>query len=185
MSDGFKILITELYITITEPGHYIIEARVKGTDIKKYFQVAKHYKPDYSLPGSEKGKGNEPLTKLLGTKVAGPYYHSVTFGSSAILSNRVVALITVNYEQAMANFDFRRVDFRNVYAQTDTLKVRSGSSKVPLPPLYSYRLEELIYDPVDTPIEFYPEYIPYITESNGYYTLDYPMDLCSWSEIDY
>ena len=172
-------------ISIKKPGYYIIEAKVKGTNLKKYFQVAKHYKQDFSLPGSEKGKGKEPLAKTLGTQVGGPYYHSVTFGSSSRLPSRVVALVTVNYEQSISNFDFRRIDFRNVYAQTDTLKVLPGASTVALPPLYSYRLEELIYDPVDTPIEFNPEYIPFITESKGYYTMDYPEDVCYWSGTDY
>ena len=167
-------------VRIRKPGYYVIEAKVSGTDIKKYFHIAKHYKPEYSLPGSERGMGREPLTKL-GTKVGNPRTVHVTFGSESILKQRIVALTTVNYHQTTANIDYRRVDIRNVYANTDTLKVNSGvSSVVALPEIYNYRLEETVYDPVDTPIEFYPEYITFITESTGYYTLKYPDDICEW-----
>lgn len=125
-------------VSISQSGYYIIEARVKGTDLKKYFHIAKHDKPEYSLPGSEMGEGTEPLTKL-GTKTGNPYTVSVSFGTNSTLRKRLIALTRVNYRQMTANFDFRRIDVRLVHAEQDTLKANRGdSSVIALPELYNY-----------------------------------------------
>lgn len=169
-------------IRINQPGYYIIEAKVKGTDIKKYFHVAKHDKPEFSLPGSEMGEGTEPLTKL-GTRFGNPYTISVTFGSNKWLEKRLVALTRVNYRQMTANFDFRRIDVRLVHAGLDTLKADTwDSSVITLPELYNYIYEETVYDPVDSDTEHLPEYVTYTTKSHGYYTISYPDDVSKWVE---
>lgn len=169
-------------IRINQPGYYIIEAKVKGTDIKKYFHVAKHYKPEFSLPGSEMGEGTEPLTKL-GTRFGNPYTISVTFGSNRLLEKRLVALTRVNYRQMTANFDFRRIDVRLVHAGLDTLKADTwDSSVIALPELYNYIHEEIVYDPVDSDTEHLPESVTYTTKSHGYYTISYPDDRSDWVE---
>lgn len=167
-------------VSISQSGYYIIEARVKGTDIKKYFHVAKHYKPEYTLPGSEMGEGTEPLTKL-GTKTGNPYTISVTFGANSTLKKRLIALTRVNYRQMTANFNFRRIDVRLVRADQDTLKANWGASSViALPELYNYIYEERVYDPVDSDTEHLPEYVTYTTKSRGYYTISYPDDVSKW-----
>lgn len=169
-------------IRINQPGYYIIEAKVKGTDIKKYFHVAKHYKPEFSLPGSEMGEGTEPLTRL-GTRFGNPYTISVTFGSNKWLEKRLVALTRVNYRQMTANFDFRRIDVRLVHAGLDTLKADTwDSSVIALPELYNYIHEETVYDPVDSDTEHLPESVTYTTKSHGYYTISYPDDRSDWVE---
>lgn len=166
-------------ITLLQPGFYIIEASAIGSNEKRYFHVAKHYKPSFSLPKSEQGDGQEPVTKL-GSKT-GSYTVSVSFGEASHLQQRIVALTKLNYRQ-MTDVSFaRRVDIRYVYAATDTLKCNSGtSSTVDLPELHYYKHEEVIYDPVDTNIEFNPQYFKYTTISQGYYTLHYPDDICKW-----
>lgn len=167
-------------VSISQSGYYIIEARVKGTDLKKYFHIAKHDKPEYSLPGSEMGEGTEPLTKL-GTKTGNPYTVSVSFGTNSTLRKRLIALTRVNYRQMTANFDFRRIDVRLVHAEQDTLKANWGdSSVIALPELYNYIYEETIYDPVDSDAEHLPEYVTYTTKSHGYYTISYPEDISMW-----
>lgn len=167
-------------VSISQSGYYIIEARVKGTDLKKYFHIAKHDKPEYSLPGSEMGEGTEPLTKL-GTKTGNPYTVSVSFGTNSTLRKRLIALTRVNYRQMTANFDFRRIDVRLVHAEQDTLKAKRGdSSVIALPELYNYIYEETIYDPVDSDAEHLPEYVTYTTKSHGYYTISYPEDISKW-----
>lgn len=167
-------------VSISQSGYYIIEARIKGTDLKKYFHIAKHDKPEYSLPGSEMGEGTEPLTKL-GTKTGNPYTVSVSFGTNSTLRKRLIALTRVNYRQMTANFDFRRIDVRLVHAEQDTLKAKRGdSSVIALPELYNYIYEETIYDPVDSETEHLPEYVTYTTKSHGYYTISYPEDISKW-----
>lgn len=168
------------YVTLKKPGYYIIEAKVKGTNIKKYFHVAKHYKPSFELPGSEMGEGWKPLTKL-GKRVGDPYRITVTLDTTDTIQERLVALTMVNYRQMMANFDFRRIDVSLVYAGQDTLKINAGSpSNIELPELYNYIHEETVYDPVDSEVEDYPRYVTYTTKSYGYYTMKYPDDVCSW-----
>lgn len=171
------------YIMIEEPGYYIIEANPVGTSVKRYFHIAKHYRPEFTLPYSECFVGAEPVEKL-GTRFGDPYTISVTFGSDNILSDRIVALSMVNYRQltTASRTSSRRADLRYVYAGTDTLKVNAGvSSTVELPELYNYIYEEIFYDPDDTNLETHPEYIKYTTQSQGYYTITYPNDKCMWS----
>lgn len=167
-------------ITINKPGYYIIEAKVTGTNIKKYFHIAKHYKPVFDLPGSEMGDGTEPVTKL-GTRTGDPNTFIVTIGSGNILMQRFVALTRVNYRQMTADFDFRRIDVKLAYAGLDTLKIEAGRTAViELPELYNYQYQETVYDPVDTGLETIPQYITYYTKSFGYYTMKYPEDVCKW-----
>ena len=126
------------------------------------------------------GEGLEPLTKL-GTKVGPPVTFSVTIGSDNVLQHRLVALTKVNYRQMTADFDFRRIDVRLVYAGSDTLKVNSGAPAIiDLPELYNYKCEETVYDPVDADDEDLPQYVTYYTKSFGYYTMKYPDDVCKW-----
>ena len=170
------------YVTLKQPGYYIIEAKVRGTDLKKYFHIAKHYKPIIALPGSEMGAGREPVMRL-GTKVGSPYKITATVDTVGVVKKRLVALAKVNYRQMRADFDFRRIDVRLVYAGEDTLKVRAGSSSsIDLPELYNYIHEEMVYDPVGSEEYGSPRYVTYTTKSHGYYTMKYPDDVCCWYE---
>lgn len=169
-------------ITIKNYGYYIIEAEALGTSQKRYFHIAKHYR-DLSIdqiPEPIYIEGTEPMQKL-GTRVGSPYTTEVTFGSTAQIQTRTIALARVNYKQLTTGTRERRVDVRHVYAEQDTLKLNVGSSStVTLPGLYNYIYREEIFDPVDSDLEHHPEYITYTTESEGYYTISYPDDICKW-----
>lgn len=177
-----KVDTNKAIITIHKPGYYIVEANAVGTGISKYYHIAKHYRPEFSLPHSEMSGGTEPV-KELGTKIEGARSSSVTIGSKDYVEERVVALTQVNYSQATTAIPAKRIDLRLVYAESDTLKLNYGEpSTVVLPELYDYIYEREEYDPEDTDIETHPEYIKYTTISRGYYTMSYPDDVSKWSD---
>ncbi|MDD5891124.1 MAG: hypothetical protein PUC72_01145 [Bacteroidales bacterium] len=166
-------------VTISDYGYYIIEASVDGSDYKRYYHVAKHYKPSCSLP-IEVGNEYEPVTNL-GTQIEGPYEAEVSFGQYTTLHNRIVAIRRLNYLQTTTGNETRKVDKRHAFAESDTLKFTAGNpSTIQLPDLYNYVNKVAVYDPVDTITESRPQTIIFTTYSRGYYAIYYPQDISYW-----
>lgn len=88
-------------IKLTNYGHYIIEAKVKDTDEKRYFHIAKFYKSKWSAynPLGLEGSlpvATEPFTGTLTSDASNASNHYIDFGIDAPVERRMVAVIQQN-----------------------------------------------------------------------------------------
>ena len=111
-------------VQLKDYGHYVIEARIKNTDIKKYFHIIKMYRPYWSAYNPLGIEGSLPVADepFLGTITDSTLEsrHYINFGIGAPLEGRTVAVVQKNV-YAQKEGGSIRIDRRSFNASSDTL----------------------------------------------------------------
>ncbi len=162
-------------IILWDYGHYIIEARVKNTDIKRYFHIAKLYRTNWSAynPLGLEGSlpvAEEPFTGTVTNSVSNVSPHYIELGVDAPLEGRTVAIIQQNVFMQKVGGDIRP-DRRYFNVESDTLTFNPGSS-------FTIRRPDFAVIGGEWPEVSEESHLEYEYTKLGYYAVVFPDDNC-------